>query len=843
MEYLPGKRAHAVAPVSPMEQRLAFDEDPAISIKGHDLRTGKRGWTYSYYDPAAHIKPPSQTEVIYRAEGGKAPEYVLKKPAVPVTGATTTTVGTGAPNKLILTQHAGTANPLVQSITSITRGEAPHNAELLRILEISRNALAEERAKAPLLTPKGKQLATDAENFFLALETVLKEKNSDEIMQRMFMHTAYAATDVAKVGTTAAATSAPNLKHHAMDIISLSRTLITEIATSGEFRSLLIDCLDWLRLALWSGVKKSAPPLGQSLKEDLKKGNLRLSNTVQTLKDVANPKKTLKSAPAAESFESHYNIQTSAPGITNVPVEVTSRIRLITTDPNPHIEVLDGAAVHVEGQKREQLKREMAIKLRELIRRFNANPQFKQSAKQLLKVMRKLSAQATSVTSQTTGAASHNIASLGQDLKELIMRFSGGVSLDPLIENLTNLNTAMRSDPETLALMREFREFVLNMFKHPELLDDDTQLNVMTNFIDRFRTVGTSPTYMKPLKSSIKEITKVIQGFAQDAATSNLLRCGTKLVSDLAMDNSGKLSFYALRESTSQLRYLLMPVILKQLEHVALPKIEGITPAYNYSVDNIMFSGTDIFPEHIYLTLETDVDFDVRHLSSDYSKAELKLRILNVRSMFENIRFYFQRKRFPKVHDEGTLDVGLLGAGTSLSIDWVIESYKGVPWQFSVKKATCSIDSLDLNFKEAHHSFIDRTAVKLFKGRIKKQLEIQIANKLVDVGSSVSALLNKLFATTLTRTGGNMTGIATAPLMASPLMGQPQLMMPTGPFNAVRPGYHYPHGVKPAHYEGYFPWANWYGYVPPNATLAPNAMPTTGVASTIPLGTTRPMRG
>jgi len=130
----------------------------------------------------------------------------------------------------------------------------------------------------------------------------------------------------------------------------------------------------------------------------------------------------------------------------------------------------------------------------------------------------------------------------------------------------------------------------------------------------------------------------------------------------------------------------------------------------------------------------------------------------------------------------------------------------------------------------------------LFKGRIKKQLEIQIANKLVDVGTSVSSLLNKLFASTLTRTGGNATGIATAPVMTgTPLMAQPQLMMPTGPFNAVRPGYHYPHGVKPAHYEGYFPWANWYGYVPPNATTT--AMPNTGVASTIPLGTSRPMRG
>jgi len=286
----------------------------------------------------------------------------------------------------------------------------------------------------------------------------------------------------------------------------------------------------------------------------------------------------------------------------------------------------------------------------------------------------------------------------------------------------------------------------------------------------------------------------------------------------------------------------MMPLILKQLEHVALPKVEGITPAYNYSVDNIMFSGNDIFPEHVYLTLETDVDFDVRHLSSDYSKAELKMRILNVRSMFENIRFYFQRKRFPKIHDEGTLDVGLLGAGTSLSIDWVIESYKGVPWQFSVKKATCSIDYLDLNFKEAHHSFIDRTAVKLFKGRIKKQLEIQVANKLIDIGSSLSSILNKLFATTLTRAS-----VGAAPIMgATPLYAQPQLMMPAGPMNAVRPGHHYAHGVKAAHYEGYFPWANWYGYVPPNTTgtaFAPNAYPTTGVASTVPLGTTRPMRG
>lgn len=848
MEYIPGKRASTVPNVSPMEQRLAFDEDPSMNLKGHDLRAGKRGWTYSYYDPAAHVKAPSQTEVIYRAEGGKAPEYVLKKPAAPVVGAaplgttTTTAATTGAPNKLILTQHAGTANPLVQSVTSLTRGEVPHNAELLRILETSRLALAEERARDPLLTSKGKQLATDAENFFLALETILKEKNGDEILQRMLMHGAYAATDVAKVGGTAATGVAPQMKGHAKDVFTLSRSLVTEIATSGEFRSLLIDTLDWLRLALWSGVKKSAPPLGQSLKQDLKEGNLRLSNTLQTLKEVAKPQKGV--TQPAESFESHYSIQTATPGIANVPVEVTSRIRLITTDPNPHIEVLDGSAVHIEGQKRDQLKRDMAIKLRELIRRFNANPTFQQSGKQLIKVMRKLSASAASVTTAPqSGSAVHNITNVGADLKELIMRFSGGVSMDPLIEHLTKMNTAMRSDPETLALLREFRAWIMDMFKHPELLEQESQLTVMSNFIDRLRAVATSPTYMKPLKSSLKEITKIIQGFSGDTATRNLMTTGTKLVSDLAVDSQGKLSFGAMRESISQVRYLMMPVILKQLEHVALPKIEGITPAYNYSVDNIMFSGNDIFPEHIYLTLETDVDFDVRHLSSDYSKAELKLRILNVRSMFENIRFYFQRKRFPKIHDEGTLDVGLLGAGTSLSIDWVIESYKGLPWQFSVKKATCSIDNLDLNFKEAHHSFIDRTAIKLFKGRIKKQLEIQIANKLVDIGASFSSILNKLFATALTRTGGMAAPVAMT--SGFPLMAQPQLMMPAGPMNAVRPGYHYPHGVKPAHYEGYFPWANWYGYVPPNATGAyptsTAAYPATNAA--LLSGATRPMRG
>lgn len=840
MEYIPHKRASTVPTVSPMEQRLAFDEDPSMNLKGHDLRAGKRGWTYSYYDPAAHApQPPSQTEIIYRAEGGKAPEYVLKKPGAPMGMPTTTTTAattSSAPNKLILTQHAGTANPLVQSITSMTRGEVPHNAELLRMLETSRIALAEERARDPLLTTKGKQLATDAENFFLALETILKEKNGDEILQRMLMHGAYAATDVAKVGGSAVTGAAPQVKSHAKDVFTLSRSLLTEIATSGEFRALLVDTLDWLRLALWSGMKKSAPPLGQSLKQDLKQGNLRLSNTLQTLKEVAKPQKA--ATQPTESFESHYSIQTATPGIANVPVEVTSRIRLITTDPNPHIEVLDGSAVHIEGQKRDQLRRDMAIKLRELIRRFNANPSFQQSAKQLIKVMRKLSTSATtSVSAAQTGSAAHNIASVGQDLKELIMRFSGGVSMDPLIENLAKLNTAMRSDPETLALLREFRGWLMDMFKHPELLEQESQLTVMGNFIDRFRSVGTSPTYMKPLKSSLKEVTKIIQGFSSDNATRNLIAAGTKLVSDIAVDSSGKLSFYALRESTSQIRYLLMPVILKQLEHVALPKIEGITPAYNYSVDNIMFSGADIFPEHIYLTLETDVDFDVRHLSSDYSKAELKLRILNVRSMFENIRFYFQRKRFPKVHDEGTLDVGLLGAGTSLSIDWVIESYKGVPWQFSVKKATCSIDTLDINFKEAHHSFIDRTAIKLFKGKIKKQLEIQIANKLVDIGSSLASILNKLFATALTRTAP-MTQMNAVPFMG-PMMAQPQLMMPTGPINAVRPGYHYPHGVKPAHYEGYFPWANWYGYVPPNA--ATGAFPTTG-AAVLPGGASRPMR-
>jgi len=845
MEYLPHRKT-AAAPVaaSPMEQRLAFDEDPSLNVKGHDVRAGKRGWTYSYYDPN-HVKAPSQTEIIYRTEGGKTPEYVLKKPATPIASpmapmsstiapTTTTAMGT-APNRLILTQHAGNANPLVQSLTSFTRGEVPHNAELLRMLEVARLSLAEERARDPMLTHKGKQIASDAENFFSAMEAILKEKNSDELLQRMFMHGATAVTDASKAVPSVVGSAAPQVKGTASSMFQLLRTLTTEVATSGEFRSLLIDTLDWIRLALWSGAKKRAPPLGQSIKEDIKKGDLRLSSTMQTLKDVA---KTKPTTVPAESFESHYTIQSATTGVTNAPVDITSRIRLITTDPNPHIEVLDGSAVHVEGQKKEMLRQNMAIKLRELIRRFNANPTFQTSGKQLMKLMRKLSSHATALTTApATGQVTHNIYTMGQDMKELISRFSGGYSLDTLISHLTTINTSMRSDPETLQLLREFRQFILRMFNQPELLDQEDQLAVMNNFVDRFRSVGTSPTYMKPLKSSIKEITQVLRGMSQDTATKNLFMASTKLVSDLAMDTQGHLAFGSLRESISQIRYLMMPIILKQLEHVALPRIEGITPAYNYSVDNIIFSGNDILPEHIYLTLETDVDFEIRRLSSDYSKAELKLRILNIRSLFENIRFYFQRKRFPKIHDEGVLDVGLLGAGTSLSIDWVIESYKGMPWQFGVKKATCSIDFLDLNFKEAHHSFIDRTAVKLFRGRIKKELEIQIANKLIDAGSGMSNLLNRLFATTLTRT--NKMGVApmVSPMVA-PMVGQPQLLMPGGPVNAVKPGHHYPRGVKAAHYEGYFPWANWYG-VPPQTGSAPYVAPYPTAVS----GTTRPLRG
>jgi len=104
------------------------------------------------------------------------------------------------------------ANPLVESIMTLSHGELPHNEHINRTLELSKLALDNERLHDPLLNERGRKLAQDLEMLLAATQQFILDKNGDERIQQMYLHGKWAASDVGNVAATGIKSTAMPLR-------------------------------------------------------------------------------------------------------------------------------------------------------------------------------------------------------------------------------------------------------------------------------------------------------------------------------------------------------------------------------------------------------------------------------------------------------------------------------------------------------------------------------------------------------------------------------------------------------------------------------------------------------
>jgi len=184
-------------------------------------------------------------------------------------------------------------------------------------------------------------------------------------------------------------------------------------------------------------------------------------------------------------------------------------------------------------------------------------------------------------------------------------------------------------------------------------------------------------------------------------------------------------------------------VILKELQHVPVTRIEGFSDKYDYILDNITISGTDILPEHVRLYMESDVDIKMQEVGRDVLYARLYLEIAKMRPHIKDINFAFRRKVTPQMEDVGVADIMFGGDGMTLRNEWVVHTRPNKPMKFYLRNAECKIDQLTIRVKQAdNHPILDRLAAKLFSGNFRHQLEDTITDELKRLGIIMANSLN-----------------------------------------------------------------------------------------------------
>jgi len=154
----------------------------------------------------------------------------------------------------------------------------------------------------------------------------------------------------------------------------------------------------------------------------------------------------------------------------------------------------------------------------------------------------------------------------------------------------------------------------------------------------------------------------------------------------------------------------------------------------------------DLLPEFVNFRTKTDTRMSVQRLATQKNTTKLVMEVDKVRALFKDIRFFYRRKRVPRIEDHGIADVDLSqGTGVSVKIVWKLKSRMNQPYLLRLLKVKCSIDRLAITVRNAKHNVLDKLATKLFAGTIKKQMANAIVNNIISALQPLSVKLNELF--------------------------------------------------------------------------------------------------
>jgi len=332
------------------------------------------------------------------------------------------------------------------------------------------------------------------------------------------------------------------------------------------------------------------------------------------------------------------------------------------------------------------------------------------------------------------------------DVTTIIERFSGEGSLKPVFDNLVLFYKSIANDDRARAIFEDGRLLTKRSFSNPKIINDPSYKKQFESLFEKSRALTNDPKYNQLFSDIISGATDILQKIRDDPTSNDLADSLRRFGQDLALDSNGRVSIGVMQDSLIQLKNLLVPVIASQLKHIPIARIDGETDKWQFALEGIVFSAYDVLPDYLKLYFQTELKVDLKQASTDTARAFLRLEVNNIRAHLKDLHFAYRRKVFPTIEDEGWADVDLGGKGLSLRMDWMVSTNDRDQTRLSIADVDVSIDDLTITVKKAEsHGVLDRMAVTLFKGTIRREIEDELQVQLRYFGRYISDTLNDAF--------------------------------------------------------------------------------------------------
>jgi len=188
-----------------------------------------------------------------------------------------------------------------------------------------------------------------------------------------------------------------------------------------------------------------------------------------------------------------------------------------------------------------------------------------------------------------------------------------------------------------------------------------------------------------------------------------------------------------------------MPFLIDRLKNVPISGFRLSNDDFEYlEVDNLHVNVEDILPDKIKIWSSMDTDITIKNFENPVkSETVVKFFLSGIRPTFENFDFRFKRRGMLGLKDEGRASLDLNGKGLSIRIDFEVDvdtESRVLLGDFTVY---VSVDSIDLDIKEADNKFLLNMMTGLFAPRVKYELEKAILQRVGEMGKEWALTINK----------------------------------------------------------------------------------------------------
>lgn len=357
----------------------------------------------------------------------------------------------------------------------------------------------------------------------------------------------------------------------------------------------------------------------------------------------------------------------------------------------------------------------------------------------------------TTTTTTTTGVAgagkTPDFKSVMKRFKRLVSEFSGGKSIDDLVFYTKEFFRMMKENAQLRNVIHDSGEFGLSFLRagYPtkEAVPQD-QIARLDHIIQESDSlfIGLANHYV--IWRLLEEIQLVSEAIRDDPLRQKLAQDTRTFLSDfLIYDAMGKPQLNG--EVVRQLKFLVLPILRENLAYIPLPRIEGSNEKMDFWVENVILATSDILPDNVKIDVRSKTLLN-RPGMTGAANTLVRLSLDNVLVNLKDVRFWYRKKTFPKMTDEGFVDVFITGSGIRVCLDLMADFAQASQGSiFTVQNVKVNTDRVKIKIHESKHDFLYSVVLALFKGRVRREIQLKAEDSIRSNFARINAALSRFY--------------------------------------------------------------------------------------------------